>query len=82
VIGDGVLTPEDYIAAAEMLVDRLLHGGCESRDGAVDLLVVDALVTYAFELAGDEPTYIETRAERAMMRLAALAVPAGRPSAR
>ena len=82
VIGDGVLTPEDYIAAAESLVDRLLHGGCESRSGALDLLVVDALVTYAFELAGDEPACIETRAERAMMRLAALAVPAGQPFAR
>jgi hypothetical protein len=82
VIGDGTLTPEDYITAAEMLVDRLLHGGCESRDGAVDLLIVDALVTYAFELAGHEPTYIEARAERAMRRLAALAVPAGQPSAR
>lgn len=81
-IGDGPLTPEDYIAAAETLVDRLLHGGCESRDGAVDLLVVDALVTYAFELAGHEPTCIDARAERAMTRLAALAVPAGQPSAR
>jgi hypothetical protein len=38
----------------------------------VALLVVDALVTYAFERASDDPAGIEERAAQAMASLAAL----------
>jgi hypothetical protein len=62
---------DTYLNAAEALFARLLREGCASRDSAVDLLVVDALVTYAFEVEDDDPARIEARAERAMARLAA-----------
>ena len=80
VIDRGALTPEAYIAAAASLADRMLREDCESRQGALGLLVIDALVTYAFELAGDQPMKIGPRAARAMTELAALATPAGRPA--
>jgi hypothetical protein len=61
-----------YLAAAEALFIRLLREGCSSRASAVDLLVVDALVTYAFELDQGVPAEIEARAERAMTRVGRL----------
>jgi hypothetical protein len=72
-VGDG---------AADALVDcsvdamgRLLGGGCLTRESALDLLAVDALVTYAFEGGADEPAALEDRAKRALARVAALAEP-------
>jgi hypothetical protein len=69
---------------ADVLVDmseasmtRLLLDGCLTRDCALDLLAVDALVTYAFEAASDEPSNLEERAGRALARIAALAQPYG-----
>ncbi len=67
--------PDDYLGAADDLLHRLLHDGCTSRTSAVDLLVVDALVTYAFEIASDEPSRVAARATDAMRRIAALAGP-------
>ncbi len=67
-------SPEGYLAAAERLLDGLLADGCASRDGALDLLVADALVTYAFEAASVEPARIVERAQAAMNRIAGLAV--------
>jgi hypothetical protein len=66
-------TTESYLAAGELLLTRLLSADCTSRDCALDLLAADALVTYAFELAADDPSRIAERAQRAMARLAALA---------
>jgi len=66
-------SPEAYLGAAEALLTQLLSADCTSRECALDLLAADALVTYAFELAGDDPLRIEARAELATMRLAALA---------
>lgn len=67
-------------SAADALVDssvaamcRLLVDGCLTRQSGLDLLAVDALVTYAFEAAADEPVELEERAERALARIAALA---------
>ena len=69
-------------SAADALVDssvdamaRLLVDGCLTRESALDLLAVDALVTYAFEAAADEPSSLEERAGRALARVAALAAP-------
>jgi hypothetical protein len=66
-------TPESYLAAGEWLLTRLLSGDCTSRDCALDLLAADALVTYAFELAANDPAGIGERAQQATARLAALA---------
>ncbi len=64
--------PEAYLDAAEGLLRRVLLAGCVARASAVDLLVVDALVTEAFEVASVEPQLIERRAEAAVRRIAAL----------
>jgi hypothetical protein len=69
-------TPEAYLEAAERLLAALLRDGCTSRDSALDLLVADALVTYAFEAASSEdPAQIIERAHDAMRRIAAFAAP-------
>jgi hypothetical protein len=59
------------VDAAEELLRDLLARGSAGRESALDLLAVDALVTYAFEAAGEEPTSLATRALDAMRRLAA-----------
>ena len=51
----------------------VLTDGCLTRGSALDLLAVDALVTYAFEAAADEPDKLEERTERALVTIAALA---------
>lgn len=71
---------ETLLRAAEGLFERSLRGGCTQRGSAVALLVVDALVTYAFERASADPTRIEDRAAQAMMVLARLSVPGGTPA--
>jgi hypothetical protein len=67
--------PDDYMDAAEALLDGLLHGECTSRASAIDLLVVDALVTYAFEVASSDPSRVAERAADAMRRIASRAGP-------
>lgn len=66
-------TPETYLSAAEGLLDRLLQEGCSRRERAVDLLTVDALVTYAFEAAAEQPETVAERAKAAIQRFAQLA---------
>jgi hypothetical protein len=73
------VSPEAYLEAAERLLGALLRDGCTSRESALDLLVADALVTYAFEAASDEPSRIIERAHRAMVRIASFAVPPQSP---
>lgn len=67
------LPADAYVDAAEQLLRQLLRDGCMSRESAPDLLAADALVTYAFEAACDEPELIEQRAELAMARISRLA---------
>ncbi len=64
--------PEACLDAGEQLLDALLASGSTSRTTALDLLAVDALVTYAFQAAADEPELMDTRAARALARIAAL----------
>jgi hypothetical protein len=64
--------PESYLRAAERLIEDLLQGECTSRDSALDLLTADALVTYAFEAAGETPASLVPRARAAMRRIASL----------
>ncbi len=51
----------------------LLRDGCLTRDSALSLLAVDALVTYAFEAAADEPDHLDARTQAALARIADLA---------
>ena len=64
--------PEACLAAGERLLDALLNSGSTSRGTALDLLAVDALVTYAFQAAADAPDRLEARAARAMARIASI----------
>ncbi len=54
---------------------RVLRDGASDRALALDLLTADALVTYAFEAAGDDPAALPALARNAMRRLSRLAVP-------
>jgi len=60
------------IDAAEALLRDLLARPSMGRDSALDLLTVDALVTYAFEAAADDPATLDARARDAARRLAAV----------
>ena len=61
------------LSAAEALLEELLRGGSLMRGAALDLLAVDALVTYAFEAASEQPETLEARASDCMGRIGALA---------
>ena len=63
---------DQCINAAERVVGQLLRDGRTGRESAPDLLAADALVTYAFEAAGDDPGQLVARAQSAMLRLARL----------
>ena len=54
-------------------MSELLAIDCAMRDRALDLLAVDALVTYAFEAAAEHPESLAQRATTAMSSIAALA---------
>jgi len=58
--------------AAEELLRELAARRSAGREAALDLLTVDALVTYAFEAAAASPA-LESTATAAMIRLAATA---------
>ncbi len=64
--------PDVCLEAGEQLLDALLASGSTSRGTALDLLSVDALVTYAFQAGAEAPELLEARAARAMARIAAL----------
>jgi hypothetical protein len=66
-------SPDVYLRAGEQLLAELLRDGCASRDSALDLLTADALVTYAFEAASEDPAALVRSAQLAMTRIAALA---------
>lgn len=68
---------EGLVGSATAAMTTLLHDGCLTRESALDLLAVDALVTYAFEAAADDPDRLEARAEHALTSIAKLAEPYG-----
>lgn len=57
------------IDAAEAALAGLARRPADDRATALDLLAVDALVTYALECAADSPDEIPVLSERAMRRL-------------
>ena len=61
------------LAAAERRLSALLPGGAAERDGALPLLTIDVLITFALEAAAEHPDELETRARRAVLSLSALA---------
>lgn len=69
---DASEAPERCLAAGERLLGELLARGATDREGALDLLCADALVTYAFEAASADPARLEERAQRATARIAAV----------
>jgi hypothetical protein len=69
---------ETVLSTAESLLADLLSVECTTRDRALDLLTVDALVTYAFEAAAESPAALSARAASAMSAIAALATTAHR----
>lgn len=64
--------PSCCLEAGEALLESILASGSTSRDTALDLLTVDALVTYAFQEASGDSETLEDRARRAMARIAAI----------
>jgi hypothetical protein len=73
------LAADRCVDAAERVVATLLHEGRTGRESAADLLAADALVTYAFEAASDDPVRLMERGRSAMTRLARLGC-AGEPA--
>jgi hypothetical protein len=63
-------TAPELLDAAERLLDRVLRTDCESRESALDLLTVDALMTHALQIAAKDPNLLEQFPERAMQRIA------------
>jgi hypothetical protein len=51
------------------LLRELVSRSATGRESALELLAVDALVTYAFEAAAASPTSLTTTANAAMARL-------------
>jgi hypothetical protein len=72
----GAPIPEQCLAVAEGALRALLSEGSDSRDRALDLLAVDAIVTFAFEAAADEPQRILPLARSAISRLSGFAAAA------
>ena len=68
-----VMPADALLDAAAAAMAAVLRGGCLTRTAGLDLLAVDALVTYVFEATADDPQELDARAESAMARIAALA---------
>ncbi|MFI5230108.1 MAG: hypothetical protein ACHQWU_13625 [Gemmatimonadales bacterium] len=68
--------PEVCVDAAVALLGELLSRASTGRESALDLLTVDALVTYAFEAATVSADRLRPRALDAMSRLAGTAATA------
>ena len=61
------------VDAAERVVAQLVEANDTARTSALDLLAADALATYAFELASEQPAQLPALTRDAMVRFAALA---------
>ncbi|HEU4565648.1 MAG TPA: hypothetical protein VFS05_13395 [Gemmatimonadaceae bacterium] len=71
--GDAGGTSAACLAAAERELRAYLPRCAAGTDDALDLLTVDALVTYALEAAAGDVDALERSAREAMARFAALA---------
>ena len=80
VMGDRLDDPSEradgiFVEGAAHLLADVVARPAAGRESALDLLTVDALVTYAFEAASATPGLLPERASQAMRRLALLAAP-------
>lgn len=71
--GKGRRAHAEMLKAAEALLVLVVQGDSTGRDAALDLLSADALMTYAFEAAADEPESIAALADAAMLSIGTLA---------
>jgi hypothetical protein len=77
-VGDGApdaAMADTLLDVAEAAMSTVLRDGCLTRNSALDLLAVDALMTYAFEAAADDAAGLEERTKTALARIADLARP-------
>lgn len=65
-------THEELLAAAASLLSAAPGSDPRERREAHDLLAADALVTYAFEIAAEDPDAVDALAESAMRYFGAL----------
>jgi hypothetical protein len=63
---------DDLVEAAEATLRQSLATQPMTRAHALDLLTADALATYVFESAADDPSTLSARADDAMCRFGAL----------
>ncbi len=75
VVAGGAVAPALLDAGRGLLASILQHGSTQ-RDAALDLLTADALVTYAFEAAAEDPATLDARAAAAMRAIAGVVDPA------
>ena len=66
-------TAPDVLEAAIRLLDKVLLTDCQSRESALDLLTVDALITQAVAIAGKDEKQMDTFFDEAMRRIASRA---------
>ncbi len=74
--------PRQFIAAAESVLARVNENGCGDRSGALDLLTLDALLTYAMESACESSAISERTASAALAAIGAAAGAVGDTQAR
>jgi hypothetical protein len=70
--GEATQIPDRLLEAGVALVTTVATAEPMTRDHALDLLTADALITYAFEAAAEEPEQLVARADAAMHRIAAV----------
>lgn len=70
---DASAAPAMLVEAAAAIIARLLQEGATTRGSALDLLVADALATYACEAQTDDPATLDARCTWAMHHLSTIA---------
>ncbi|MES3032789.1 MAG: hypothetical protein V4813_02190 [Gemmatimonadota bacterium] len=71
-VGNDAPVSDALLHAGQSLLAAILSSDCTQRDAALDLLTADALVTYAFEAAADDPASLDAHAVTAMRAISAL----------
>ena len=66
IVGPSVCADGELPDALADLAQQLLAGLCEERQGALDLLAADALITYALEAAAEDCHGVEEAAGRVL----------------
>ena len=72
-VSDSSAPARTLIESSRAALGKLLPHGCLDRKDAVELLAVDALVTYAFEAAAEDPESLQQLAQEAMKTFSSLA---------